>query len=58
VITDEKGRLEWANSVLKKFSGYTKDELVGKKPGSVLQGAETDPETVAYLSNQIEKGTL
>jgi hypothetical protein len=27
-----------------------------EKPGSVLQGAETDPETVAYLSNQIEKG--
>jgi PAS domain S-box-containing protein len=56
VITDGKGKLEWANSSFEKFSGYTKEELLGIKPGTVLQGAETDPETVAYLSNQISKG--
>jgi PAS domain S-box-containing protein len=56
VITDEKGCLEWANPSFEKFSGYTKEELIGVKPGTVLQGPETDPETVAYLSKQIRKG--
>jgi hypothetical protein len=34
------------------MSGYTKEELIGK-PGYLLQGAATNPETINYLkSNQ------
>ena len=30
----------------------TFSELVGKKPGSFLQGPETNPETIKYLKDQ------
>lgn len=56
IISDVKGNIEWVNSSFEKMSGYTKEEIIGKKPGHFLQGEETDLETVAYLKNQIRKG--
>lgn len=56
VICDVEGRIEWVNSSFTRMSGYDNQELVGIKPGALLQGPETDPETVAYLKNQISKG--
>ncbi|MEZ7504221.1 PAS domain S-box protein [Flavobacterium sp. Arc2] len=56
VISDVEGRIEWVNSSFEKMSGYSKEELVGKKPGHLLQGQETNPETVEYLKTQISKG--
>lgn len=56
IISDAEGRIEWVNSSFEKMSGYTKEELVGIKPGYLLQGKETNPETISYLKNQISKG--
>lgn len=56
VISDAQGNTEWVNSSFEKMSGYTKEELVGIKPGNLLQGKETNPETIRYLKDQISKG--
>lgn len=56
IITDVKGHTEWVNSSFVEMTGYTLAELVGHKPGSLLQGPETDPKTVNYLSSQIKNG--
>jgi PAS domain S-box-containing protein len=56
VISDVEGRIEWVNTSFEEMSGYTKEEVVGIKPGYLLQGAETNPETILYLKNQISKG--
>lgn len=56
IITDEKGFTEWANPALERITGYSADELIGKKPGDVLQGPDTDPATIAHMSEQIAKG--
>jgi PAS domain S-box-containing protein len=56
IISDVEGRIEWVNSSFEKMSGYTKEELVGIKPGYLLQGKETNPETITYLKNQISNG--
>ena len=45
VVTGIDGRVEWANGAFERLTGYTVAELAGKKPGELLQGAETDPET-------------
>jgi len=37
VITDASGRIEWVNEGFTKISGYTKDEVIGRSPGSILQ---------------------
>ncbi|MUV03968.1 PAS domain S-box protein [Flavobacterium rakeshii] len=56
VICDKEGQIEWVNSSFEQMSGYTKEELIGQKPGILLQGPDSHPETVTYLSNQIKKG--
>lgn len=56
IITDIYGHTEWVNSSFVEMTGYTIDELVGKKPGNILQGPETDTKTVNYLRSQIKNG--
>ncbi|QYJ67559.1 PAS domain-containing protein [Flavobacterium litorale] len=56
VICDKNGRVEWVNTSFTEISGYSKDELIGKKPGYLLQGEDTDPETIKYLATQIKNG--
>ena len=56
VITDPLGRIEWVNEGFTRLTGYTLPEVVGKKPGSVLQGPDTDPATAAHMSEQLRQG--
>lgn len=53
VITDADGVIEWVNSAFTRISEYSVEEARGKKPGSLLHGAETDPETVARIRRQM-----
>ena len=55
-LTDAQGRMEWVNEGFTRLTGYTLAEIRGKKPGSVLQGPETDPATVKYIRDQLKKG--
>ena len=55
-LTDAEGRVEWVNEGFSRMTGYTPDEVRGKKPGDVLQGADTDPKTVQYMHEQLQKG--
>lgn len=49
VVTDSAGRIEWVNDAFTSLCGYTLDELRGRKPGALLQGAETDRAAVGQL---------
>jgi len=54
IVTDVAGRLEWANKQFEWLTGYTVEETAGSKPGDVLQGPDTDPETVATVSRALK----
>jgi two-component system, NtrC family, sensor kinase len=56
VITDSQGCIEWVNEGFTRISGYVLAEVQGKKPGAVLQGAETDPLTIAQLRAALATG--
>lgn len=56
IICDNEGKTEWVNSSFTVMSGYELEELIGLKPGKLLQGEESNLETVMYLSEQIKKG--
>jgi PAS domain S-box-containing protein len=43
LISDAQGRTEWVNEGFTKHTGYTLDDLVGRFPGAVLDGPDTDP---------------
>ncbi|MCH8531976.1 MAG: EAL domain-containing protein [Saccharospirillum sp.] len=55
VISDLEGRIEWVNSAFENITGYTVDEVVGKKPGSFLQGPDTNPNTIEFMSSQLKQ---
>ena len=56
VVTDRRGKIEWANKANEELTGYTLAECIGKTPGSFLQGKDTDPATTYYLKERIIKG--
>lgn len=63
VVTDPAGRIEWISPGFSQMCGYTLAELKGRKPGSVLQGPQTDAAAVlriraALLSAQDCRETL
>ena len=53
VITDSNGNIDWVNTAFKRMTGYSLDELKGKKPGKILQGPETDKQTVAFMAQKL-----
>jgi len=58
VVTNGSGEIEWVNEAFTHISEYTLEEMIGKKPGHILQGEETNPETVSIISEAIRKAEL
>lgn len=54
VITDAEGYTTWINDSFTKLTGYSLEEMRGKKPGEVLQGPETDQVVKNRISKCIE----
>ncbi|GAB4329730.1 MAG: hypothetical protein OHK0038_03890 [Flammeovirgaceae bacterium] len=53
IISDKNGMIIWVNEGFTKITGYTLDEVKGKKPGHILQGKETSPEHVQKIREGI-----
>jgi len=49
LLADTEGRTVWANTAFTELSGYPLADLMGRKPGALLQTAETDPAAVARI---------
>ncbi|MEM6641788.1 MAG: PAS domain-containing protein [Bacteroidota bacterium] len=54
IITDRHGLIEWVNPGFEKVTEYTLEEVLGKKPGTFLQGPETSKEDVRKISQGIK----
>jgi PAS domain S-box-containing protein len=53
VITDGNGLIEWVNDAFVRLTEYTLEEVKGRKPGSFLQGPETNVEDVEIIRNNL-----
>ncbi|GGW51914.1 bifunctional diguanylate cyclase/phosphodiesterase [Alishewanella tabrizica] len=53
VITDPNGLVVWINEAFTNISGYSIEDMVGRKPGHLLQGADTNPETVKIMAEAL-----
>jgi PAS domain S-box-containing protein len=55
-IADAEGRAEWVNDGFTRLTGYAATDVLGKKPGELLQGPGTNPKTIRdiglHLQNQ------
>lgn len=54
LLTDPDGRCEYVNDGFIHMTGYAESELLGRKPGHILQGAHTDPDTVERIRQQLQ----
>ncbi|MCA3262572.1 MAG: response regulator [Telmatospirillum sp.] len=50
IIADADGNCEWVNPAFTARTGFTLDEMLGKRPGCILQGPDTDPRAIAHIS--------
>lgn len=53
IITDADGTTIWVNQAFTKLTGYSLEEVIGKKPGVLLQGPETSSESIKLLHNAV-----
>jgi methyl-accepting chemotaxis protein len=58
IITDKNGLIEYVNNGFTKITGYSFLEVVGKKPGEILQGAETDADTIINIREKLKEKTI
>lgn len=56
IITDHDKKVLWVNDAFTKISGYSLAEILGKNPAAVLQGPETDANTVQSMRDAFQKG--
>lgn len=55
LITNPQGYVTWVNQAFTDVTGFELQEILGRKPGEFLQGADSDPETVAYISEKLRE---
>lgn len=53
IITDANGLIEYTNPGFERMTGFTFDEVKGRKPGEVLQGKLTDHGAVARIREKL-----
>lgn len=53
LVSDREDRTEWCNQAFTRMSGYALADIVGKVPGTLLHGPETDPATVTRIRETI-----
>jgi len=56
VITDREGVMVWVNQAFTRLTGYSFDEAIGRIPGRLLQGAETNTAEVARIGAALRAG--
>jgi methyl-accepting chemotaxis protein len=57
IISDEQGLIQYVNPGFSKLTGYTSEEVIGKKPGAVLQGEHTSKETIKRVRENLDNRT-
>ena len=55
VITDATGCAEYVNPGFTKLTGFSKEEILGAKPGRLLQGPHTDKGTVSRIRDKLRR---
>lgn len=55
VLTDALGLITWTNQAFHDLCGHSKSSVMNRKPGSFLQGPDTDARVVDRIRTAIKK---
>ncbi|GAA6201417.1 ATP-binding protein [Aquicoccus sp. SU-CL01552] len=56
LLLNRDGRIAWVNETFTRITGYLPQEAVGRFPGDLLNGPETDQRVVAALNDALARG--
>jgi PAS domain S-box-containing protein len=56
LIQGTTGKIEWTNKGFTKITGYSKEEVVGRKPWAFLAGEETDLKLAELTYKKLKEG--
>jgi PAS domain S-box-containing protein len=56
ILSKKDGRIFWVNDTFTRMTGFTAEDAVGKMPGDLLNGPDTDPATIAEISASVQTG--
>jgi len=56
LVTDAERETEWANPTFWRTTGYQEREMIGKSPGTILQGPEPDEDLNKRMSEAFDAG--
>ncbi|HWA08040.1 MAG TPA: PAS domain S-box protein [Opitutaceae bacterium] len=56
MLTDADWKIEWVNDSFTRFFGYTAEEAIGRRPGDLLHGPETNLEVLAAINAACDAG--
>jgi PAS domain S-box-containing protein len=54
ILTDEKKKIIWVNDDFSYITGYSMSEAVGKKPGELLQGPNSEKEIILKMRRSLD----
>ena len=57
IIASANGLIEWVNAGFTRLTGFTLQEVAGKKPGTFLQGERTDAKTTERMRAAVVGGS-
>jgi len=53
VLTDRSGRIEWVNEAFSRLSGYSLEEVVGRRGSEIVHGELTDPDMAREIEEAV-----
>jgi len=53
IITDPDEHIQWVNKAFESVTGYSLNEVIGKNPGQLLQGKNTNGKTVKRIARYL-----
>lgn len=56
IIYDHRQTVQWVNNAFLQVTGYTPEECIGRPLSDICDGPLTDPATVRYVQQQIDRG--
>jgi PAS domain S-box-containing protein len=56
IMTDAEGCADWVNDAFTRLTSYTLEDMQGRKPGTLLQGPDTDPQTIRHIQECLQRG--
>jgi PAS domain S-box-containing protein len=56
ILADAEGKIEWVNPAFTRITEYTLEEVKGKKPGSILQGPESNCDVINLMRGRLSAG--